>query len=173
MRKKSPCVIKKHTVFIPLHAHCAWTTPGKSPWFKPIVMDLVWVDQILTNPYPLSPIDTIETCGYCWAWNCLCYSTFCTTTVSQNGKITWNTPNSECMQSTEKEGCTSIWAWACKRMNKVYTNKTDTFCVNTNSSIKWTQFLVVNGIFTKNSLCVCFIYSTACIASSAGQLPNK
>ena len=110
---------KWSTVFVHLHAHCAWTIPERSPWFKPIVMDLVWVERTFTNPLLLSPIDTIETCGCCWAWNCLCYSTFCTTSVSQNAKITWNTSSSECMQSVEKEGCASIWAWACKWTNTV------------------------------------------------------
>ncbi len=75
------------TIIVCLHAHCAWTTPEQSPWFKPIVMDLVWVDQALTNLHSLSPIDTIETCDYCWAWNCLCYSIFCTTSTSQMQKL--------------------------------------------------------------------------------------
>ncbi len=50
----------------------------------------------------------------------VCYSTFCTTSTSQNGKITWNTPSCECMQSAEKAGCASILAWVYKRMNMVF-----------------------------------------------------
>ena len=50
-----------NTMFVRLHAHCAWTITEHSPWFKPIVIDQVCVDQTLTNPNPLLPINTIYT----------------------------------------------------------------------------------------------------------------
>ncbi len=73
----------------------------------------------ITNPLNLSHVDTIETRCCFWAWNCLCYSTFCTTTMSKDAKITWNTPSPECMDTDDKEGCAAIWAWACERTNTV------------------------------------------------------
>ena len=35
-------------------------------------------------------------------------STFGNTNMTQNGKMTWNTPSFECMQSVEKDGCAPI-----------------------------------------------------------------
>ena len=72
-----------------------------------------------TNPQILIPIDTIETCVCCWACNCLCYSTFCTTSISQNAKISWNTSSPECIHSVEKGGCAWIRAYACECTNTV------------------------------------------------------
>ena len=42
------------------HPHCAWTIPEQSPWFNPIAMDRVWVEQTL-----------IETrgCSYSHIWH--------------------------------------------------------------------------------------------------------
>ncbi len=54
------------------------------------------------------------------AWNFLCYFAFCTTSMSLDAKITWNTPISECIHSVEKEGCAGVRACACERMNTVF-----------------------------------------------------
>ena len=60
--------------------------------FRPIVMEgLSWSN--LSNPLLPLPVDTIETHGCCWVRNFLCYFTFCTTSVPQKAKISWNIPS--------------------------------------------------------------------------------